>query len=160
VALIVAVIGGMVVHNALDFTRKIRRKLAIQKGLIAEAVVAHRLYVRMTGHGRLQHATLVLSFGLLVVTGFMLRYPEAWWVAGIRQYSSGAFEWRSLIHRIAGVVMLAAGGWHGWYLAFTRRGRQLLRDLLPRGRDLVDPFRVLRYNVALAPAKPAFGRFS
>ena len=160
VALIVAVIGGMVVHNALDFTRKIRRKLALQKGLIAEEPLAHRLYVRMTGHERLQHATLVLSFGLLVVTGFMLRYPEAWWVAGIRQYSSGAFEWRGLIHRIAGVVMLAAGGWHGWYLAFTARGRRLFLDLLPRGRDLVDPFRVLRYNVGLAPTKPAFGRFS
>ncbi|MEI6465496.1 MAG: cytochrome c3 family protein [Verrucomicrobiota bacterium] len=160
VALIVAVIGGMVVHNALDFTKKIRRKLALQKGLIAEEPVAHRLYVRMTGHERLQHATLVLSFGLLVVTGFMLRYPEAWWVAGIRQYSSGAFEWRGLIHRIAGVVMLAAGGWHGWYLAFTARGRRLFLDLLPRGRDLVDPFRVLRYNVGLAPTKPAFGRFS
>src|SRR5205807_1040595 len=33
VILIVAVIGGMAFHNALDFLKKIRRKLAIQKGL-------------------------------------------------------------------------------------------------------------------------------
>jgi len=159
VGLIVVVVGGMMVHNLLDFAKKIRRKLAIQKGLIEEEPVAHRLYLRMTGHERLQHATLVISFTLLVVTGFMLRYPEAWWVVGIRNLSSGAFEWRNLIHRIAGVIMLVAGFWHMAYLAFTVRGRELFIDLLPRWRDVVDPFRVLRYNLGLAPTKPAFGRF-
>jgi cytochrome b subunit of formate dehydrogenase len=126
VALIVAVIGGMVLHNLLDFIKKIRRKLAIQKGIIAEEHVAHRLHLRMSVHERLQHGALVLSFGALVVTGFML----------------------------------LAGAWHFWYLAATVRGRQLFRDLLPRWRDVTDPFRVLRYNLGLAPAKPLFGRFS
>ena len=36
VILIVAVVGGMLVHNGLDFFRKLRRKLAIQQGLIPE----------------------------------------------------------------------------------------------------------------------------
>ncbi len=159
VVLILVVVGGMVIHNVLDFIKKIRRKLAIQQGLIEEEHVAHRLYVRMTGHERLQHAALVISFAALVVTGFMLRYPEAWWVVAIRNFWSGAFEWRGVIHRVAGVVMLVAGAWHMWYLAFTVRGRQLFLDLLPRWRDCVDPFKVLRYNVGLAPTKPAFGRF-
>ena len=39
-------------------------------------------------------------------------------------------------------------------------GRALFCDLLPRRRDFTDPFRVLRYNLGLARAKPAFGRFS
>lgn len=158
--LIIVVIGGMAVHNLLDFLKKLRRKLAIQKGLIEPDHVAHRLYVRMTAHERLQHATLVISFVLLVVTGFMLRYPEAWWVVGIRNLSARAFEWRSWIHRGAGVVLLAAGAWHCGYLAFTRPGRALFRDLLPRWRDVTDPWKVLRYNLGLAPAKPAFPRFS
>lgn len=158
--LIVVVIGGMALHNLLDLLKKIRRKLAIQKGLIEPEHVAHRLYLRMTVHERLQHGALVISFVLLVVTGFMLRYPEAWWVVGIRHLSAGAFEWRSLIHRIAGVVMLTAGAWHISYLAFTRPGRALLRDLLPRWRDVTDPWKVLRYNLGLSPTKPAFPRFS
>ena len=160
VGLIVVVVGGMVTHNALDFGRKIRRKLAIQKGLITEPPIAHRLYLRMTVHERWQHAVLVLSFTALVVTGFMLRYPEAWWVVAIRNLSVRAFEWRGLIHRAAGVVMLVSGVWHFGYLGFTRPGRSLFRDLLPRKRDLTDPFAVLKYNVGLAPAKPVFGRFS
>jgi cytochrome b subunit of formate dehydrogenase len=158
--LIVVVVGGMFVHNLLDFVKKTRRKLAIQKGLIEEEHVAHRLYLRMTAHERVQHGFLVISFVLLVVTGFMLRYPEAWWVVSIRNLSARAFEWRNWIHRIAGVVMLVAGAWHVWYLAFTVPGRSLLRDLLPRWNDLTDPIAVLRYNVGLSGTKPAFGRFS
>ena len=159
VILIVAVVGGMFVHNALDFLKKIRRKLAIQKGLLEEEHVAHRLYLRMSVHERWQHVVLMLSFTLLVVTGFMLRYPEAWWVVGIRNVSVRAFEWRGWIHRIAGVVMLASGLWHFGYLAFTKPGRSLFRDILPRWRDVTDPMGVLKYNLGIAPVKPQFGRF-
>lgn len=160
VFLIVAVIGGMAVHNGLDLVKKIRRKLAIQKGLIEEGHVAHRLYLRMSVNERVQHAVLVVSFTLLVVTGFMLRYPEAWWVVALRNLNARAFEWRGLIHRVAGVVMLGAGAWHVLYLACTVRGRELFRDIRPRMRDLKDPWLVLKYNVGLAATKPQFGRFS
>ena len=159
VLLIIVVVGGMALHNLLDFIKKARRKLLIQKGIIIEHHIEHRLYLRMTAHERLQHATLVISFVLLVITGFMLRYPEAWWVQGIQHLSSRAFEWRSLIHRIAGVVMLVGGVWHVGYLAFSPNGRSLLRDLLPRWNDLTDPFKVVRYNLGLSPDKPEFGRF-
>jgi cytochrome b subunit of formate dehydrogenase len=145
VLLTVTVVGGMTVHNGLDFLKKIRRKLAMQKGLVAESQVAHRLYVRMTGHERLQHAALMLSFTLLVITGFMLRYPDSWWVSRIGRVSAHAFEWRSWIHRIAGVALIVAGLWHFGYLAFAARGRTLFCDLLPRW---------------LAGSKPLFSRFS
>ncbi len=160
VVLIVAVVGGMFLHNFLDFLKKIRRKLAIQEGIIEEEHVAHRLYLRMTLQERLQHGTLVLSFMVLVVTGFMLHYPDAWWVEAIRRASSRLFELRGLVHRIAGAVMMGAAFWHIAYLAFTEPGRSLFRDLLPQARDLTDPFKVMKYNLGLAPDKPRFGRFS
>lgn len=161
VVLIAVVVGGMFAHNLLDFVKKIRRKLAVQKGLIGEERVAHRLYLRMTAHERVQHGLLALSFVLLVISGFMLRYPEAWWVVAIRHLSSGAFEWRSLIHRGAGVVLLLVGAWHIAYLAFTTPGRALLHDLWPSKRDFIaDPWKVLKYNLGLAGEKPRFGRFS
>ncbi len=160
VLIIVVVVGGMFLHNLLDFVKKLRRKVAIQKGIIEEEHIPHRLYLRLTVNERLQHASLAISFVLLVVTGFMLRYPEAWWVVAIRNLSSHAFEWRSLIHRVAGVAMIAAGVWHLGYLAFTASGRAVFRDLLPRWRDVTDPWGVLKYNLGLAPQKPLFGRFS
>ncbi len=159
VALIVFVIGGMFVHNLLDFLRKVRRKLAIQKGVITEEYVAHRLYLRMTAHERVQHAALALTFTVLVVTGFMLHYPDAWWVVGVRRLSVRAFEWRGGVHRIAGAALIAIGVWHLAYLRFTAAGRSLFRDLLPRRSDLTDPWKVARYNLGLSPDKPRFGRF-
>jgi cytochrome b subunit of formate dehydrogenase len=158
--LIVAVVGGMVLHNGLDFAKKIRRKIAIQKGLLAEEPVPHRLYLRMTVNERLQHGTLVLSFVALVITGFMLQFPEAWWVLHIRHHVGHVFEWRGLIHRVAGIVLVSAGGWHFGYLAFTSRGRRLFLDLLPRTHDVTDAVGILRYNMGLSPSKPRFGRFS
>ncbi len=158
--LIVAVVGGMVLHNGLDFFRKVRRKIGIQKGEIVEEAVPHRLYLRMTVNERLQHGTLVLSFVALVITGFMLQFPEAWWVMHIRHRIGHLFEWRSIIHRVAGVVLVLAGLWHVLYLALTARGRRLFRDLLPVPKDLRDAAGILRYNAGLTPDRPRFGRFS
>jgi cytochrome b subunit of formate dehydrogenase len=109
---------------------------------------------------RLQHGTLVLSFVALVITGFMLQFPEAWWVMHIRNRIGHLFEWRSIIHRVAGVILVAAGVWHFGYLAVTARGRQLFRDLLPRVSDIGDALGILRYNLGLSPTKPKFDRFS
>jgi cytochrome b subunit of formate dehydrogenase len=159
ILLIVALVGGMFLHNLLDFVKKARRKLLIQKGVITVEPLEHHFYLRMTVHERLQHGTLVISFVLLVVTGFMLRYPDAWWVAGFRNLWAGAFEFRSLIHRVAGVVLLVGGVWHVYYLAFTAPGRRLFLDLLPNWRDVTDPWGVLKYNLGLSPDKPQFGRF-
>ncbi len=160
VIMIVVVVGGMLLHNVIDFLRKARRKLMIRRGLVAHDVVSHRLYLRMSGNERLQHAALLLSFLTLVVTGFMLRFPDTWWVQSIRSLSSSVFEWRSLIHRIAGATMVAASVYHICYLAFTVRGRQLIRDLLPKLQDARDAVAVLKYNLGFSRKRPQFGRFS
>lgn len=158
---ILIIVGGMVVHNALDFFKKVRRKVRGHvEGVRHAEPLPHRLYLRMTVNERLQHGALVLSFVVLVVTGFMLRFPEAWWVVGLRELNGHLFEWRGWMHRIAAVAMVAAGVWHVSYVSFTARGRELMRDLLPRLGDFRDAWGVLRYNLGLAREKPAFGRFS
>ncbi len=90
--MIVAVIGGMVLHNLLVF----RKKLALHR-------IGHpRILFRMTLLQRVQHLTLLISFFTLVLTGFALRYPSSWLaMAFINEHV------RSLIHRIAGVVLIA-----------------------------------------------------
>ena len=114
VILIVGVVGGMLLHNLLDFLRKSARQLKIRRGEIEEEPVGHSLYLRMTLSERFQHGALALSFTLLVLTGFMLRYPEAWWVLAIRRVRPGAgvFTLRSLIHRVSAVVMVVASLYH------------------------------------------------
>jgi cytochrome b subunit of formate dehydrogenase len=150
----------MLLHNLLDFFQKSKTKLQIRRGELPHKIHGHGLYVRMTLGERLQHGSLVISFLVLVITGFMLRFPEAWWVRGIQQLSDQVFDARSIIHRVAGVAMLAASFVHVWYVLFTERGKELIRDLLPRLQDGRDAVAVFKYNVGLSAVKPKFGRFS
>ncbi|MFI5252633.1 MAG: cytochrome b/b6 domain-containing protein [Bacteroidota bacterium] len=160
IILIVVVIGGMFLHNLLDFVKKSKRQLMLRRGLLPHENYGHSLYLRMTLSERLQHLCLLLSFITLVITGFMLRFPDAWWVQGIRRLSDGVFDARSIIHRVAAVVMVAASLYHIFYLAATKRGRELFIDLLPRLQDATDAISVLKYNLGISKIKPKFGRFS
>jgi len=160
IGLIVAVVGAMFLHNLIDFLRKARHQLEARRGERAEPPAGYALYLRMTLGERLQHATLMLSFTVLVVTGFMLRYPDAWWVQGIRRLSDHAFDSRSLAHRIAAAVMMLASLAHLIYLACTRRGREFFRDILPRRRDLADARTNVLHNLRVSRRAARFGRFS
>lgn len=160
IVLIVAVVGGMMVHNVLDFIRRARRRLMIRRGYLIEEHVGHSLYIRMTVEERLQHGALLVSFITLVITGFMLRYPDAWWVVAIRNLSSNIFDLRGLLHRIAAVVMIAASVYHLYYIFFTERGKQLIFDLMPKIQDIYDAIAMFKYNLGLSNYKPPFGRFS
>jgi len=160
VLLISTIIGGMVLHNLLDFYRKSKRKLMIRRGLETEEHFGHTLYVRMTLAERIQHASLLTSFFTLVVTGFMLRYPEAFWVVTIRNLNAGIFDLRGLLHRAAAIVLVVASFYHLYYIFFTERGKQLLKDLMPRWNDVTDALAVLKYNFGFSKTKPKFGRFS
>ncbi|MGQ9798772.1 MAG: cytochrome b/b6 domain-containing protein [Ignavibacterium sp.] len=160
IVLIVTIIGGMFLHNTVDLYRKGKIKKLIQAGEIVKEKHGHGLYLRMTLSERIQHATMALSFIILVITGFMLRFPESWWVSHIRDISSDAFEYRSLIHRIAAVAMITISLYHLYYILFTKRGRQLVYDLLPRWQDVKDAIGVAKFNLGFSNQKPKLDRFS
>jgi formate dehydrogenase gamma subunit len=160
VVVIVFTIGLMLLHNVLDFYRRSKNHLMIRRGLIPGPRHGKRLYLRMGLSERLQHGALAISFIALVVTGFALRYPDAWWVASVRNLSPVMFELRGLIHRIAAVVMVLASLYHVYYLLFVPRGKQLLRDFLPVRKDLTDAIGVVKYNLGLSKEKPQFARFN
>ncbi len=160
IALIFVIIGLMFIHNLIDFFRKSKIKKMKQRGLIREERHGHSLYLRMTVNERIQHATLAVSFLTLVVTGFMLSYPNSWWVSHIRDISTGAFEARSLLHRISAVIMVIVSLYHIYYIFFTVRGRQLIKDLLPRYQDIRDAVDVAKFNLGISKTKPKLDRFS
>ncbi len=160
IILIATIIGGMFIHNLLDFIKRAKRRKMIQRGLIKQEYHGHSLYLRMTVNERIQHFLLLISFFTLVITGFALRFPDAWWVRHLRDLIPGFFEVRSLLHRIAAVVMVADSIYHIFYLSFTERGKQLFKDLLPNIKDVKDAIGVFKYNLGLSPVKPKLDRFS
>lgn len=146
VSLIVMVIGGMVLHNFIIWRRKaiLRRKQE------------HRLVTRMTANQRFQHVFLFSSFIVLVLTGFALKYPTSWFaeLLGLGEHLRG------IIHRVAGVVLIATSIYHLMYIVVTRDGRRLLRDFIPVPKDASDVVGTLLYYLGLKSHKPEFARFN
>ena len=146
IVLIALTIGFMAVHNAIIWFRK---------ALLARRA-AHRTVVRMNLNQRIQHAVLVISFTVLVISGFALAWPSSpfAWLFGVSE------QLRRVVHRSAAVVMIAVGVYHLLYMTFTREGREGLRDLWWRWKDAGDLKNVLRYYLGFSSNKPEFGRFT
>ena len=158
--LLFSVLGGMFLHNLLDLIKKSKIRKLKQLGQIQEEKHGHSLYLRMTLNERIQHATMAISFMILVVTGFMLRFPDSWWVSHIRDIWTDAVEYRSWIHRISAIVMIVISLYHVYYITFTKRGRELVRDLFPKLKDFTDAVGVAKYNLGISKTKPKLDRFS
>ena len=177
--MIVGIIGLMLLHNGLDFVRRLKNRARARKA-VAELVVAtaaHRTYLRFTRNECAQHWLLASSFIALAVTGFML--TMGWnlpWVSG--QTSATL---RAGAHRVAAAVLMAVGVYHLGYLTMTARGRQIIRDMVPRltrpanllccaasclrcgppsTTDWRDLMQTVKYNLGLSSKRPQSGRFT
>ena len=103
---------------------------------------------------------LASSFIILVITGFMLKFPEAFWVNWIFLIiGKSAFEARGIIHRIASVIMVGASLYHVYYIIFTSRGRQLIKDFWVKKQDLLDMLHQLGFLIGKYKDHAKFGRF-
>jgi len=160
IIMIIVIVGGMFVHNTFDFLKKSKLKFEKRRYQTLEHRHGTGLYLRMSVQERIQHASLMISFIVLVITGFMLKYPNAWWVVPFRNTIPEFVEVRGILHRIAAVVMVAASLYHLYYIFFVKRGKELLRDLLPKIKDVHDALGVVKYNFGFAKVKPKLDRFS
>lgn len=142
--LIFLVIGGMVVHNALIWRKKVVAKRRQERKI-----------VRLSANQRAQHWLLLTSFIILVLSGFALQYPGSWlaWLLG------GSEFLRRIIHRVAAVVMLLVGTYHVLYLALSKEGRLWVKDMSPKLKDLKDLIANFGYYLGVKNEKPKIARF-
>jgi len=145
--LIACVIGGMVLHWLIDLIKRMHE------------VVHRKPQVRRMLPGEVfQHTVLALSFSVLVVTGFSLRFYDAWW-SQLFFGHEGGYAVRGYIHRGSAVVMILGSIFHAIYL-LTPRGRGFLRDMLPGWEDAKQILQKTKFNLGLSKEIPQFGRFS
>jgi cytochrome b subunit of formate dehydrogenase len=145
--LIAGTVGGMLLHNAADWLRQVwdlRKRPFV---------------IRLSASETAQHWLLATSFIVLVITGFSLRFGDAWWVQILFGWGDGeGFVVRGTIHRASGVAFMVCSTWHLIFLT-GRRGRRLLRDLLPDLRDLREAMDNVLYFLGRREHGPRFRRF-
>ncbi len=145
-SMIFAVIGGMLLHNFIIWRSKV----------VARRKTQQRFVTRMPLRFRLQHATLLTSFFVLVVTGFALKFPDSWFASMLAMGE----HMRGILHRIAAVVLIAISIYHVFDSALSREGRRLARDLFPTLDDARGAWQNLCYYLGLSSRKPEFARFN
>ncbi len=152
VALIVLTIGGMAAHNLLDYQKKLRAHFRAVK---ASAGGEMRLTLAM----RTQHFALVFLFALLAYTGFVHRFPDAWWSWPFQVLPANS-NLRGLTHRICGWSFAVLFVVHLAVLFGTKRGRGHLGELWLRLHDVKDVFANVLYNLGLAKQPAPHRRFN
>jgi formate dehydrogenase gamma subunit len=141
----------MVVHNLIImnfYMLKRRKELAGRDASVK----------RFSRNEVLQHLSLTLSFLVLLITGFALRYPESWWALGLARMGMDE-GLRGDIHRAAGVMLILTSLYHAYYMLATRRGRRELAAFQPTRRDWKDLIQNLRYHTFRSKEKVEFGRY-
>ncbi|MBU1937522.1 cytochrome b/b6 domain-containing protein [bacterium] len=147
---IIAIIGGMILHNLIIMNYQMLQAKKRQ--------TTGRLIERFDTHALVQHMALSVAFILLAITGFALKYPDAWWV---RMLSAVGFTegLRSLLHRIMAVILVAVSVYHTVYLLMMRKGRDEFKALLPEKSDFVDLINTMRFYLGLGKRTPEYGRY-
>jgi cytochrome b subunit of formate dehydrogenase len=146
ILLIVLVIGGMFAYVLMDARKHWKHHMARPQ------------VRRMDGNAIFQHAVLSVSFIVLVITGFALRYSETWFFRTAFGWDGG-FNARGIIHRVAAAVFLFSVFWHMVYLR-SPRGRDFWRGMLPGRADLAEVWQMALYFIDRRRHGPRLGRFS
>jgi cytochrome b subunit of formate dehydrogenase len=149
--LIVIVIGGMFLHNLLILVHELRIRYKKSKNQIR--------IPRFTRNELIQHTLLLSSFIILAATGFQLKYPDS--LYGEMMYSFGFNEGvRQWVHRISAIVMLVLSFYHVGYLLATSRGRDVLRGMFPKFRDITQAINTVMYYMHLTKKHPAYDNYN
>ena len=148
--LIPMTIGFMLLHNGLDWLKKLRR----QKPHHGTGEQLPRMNLKF----RITHGMVMVTFILLVITGFALKFPEAGWVELFHNIDPTS-AYRGVVHRLAAAVMMVATVYHFIHLALDRKDRKILPALLPSWQDAKDILNMFRYNLGLTDQRPTFGAF-
>ena len=114
---------------------------------------------RFDVHQLIQHMMIAVSFVLLVLTGWPLS-TKGVGVSHVLVRLFGGLEICGVVHKVAGVVMLAAAAYHLVYLAVLALSRRFRWSMVPTWKDLRDFGRNLLYFFGRRRERPRFARYT
>ncbi len=113
---------------------------------------------RFTLNERSQHALLLLSTLVLLLSGFSLLWHDIW-IGRWLLWLEGGITGRGLVHRSAAAVLMGVCIYHLLYILFTERGHSQFMLMRPRRLDLQDFLQMVRVNLGRTTERPLCDRF-
>ena len=124
-----------------------------------ETVRTERTFPRFNLAQRWEHALIILTFTVLLLTGLTQKYRQTSWSHYILA-TPERVELVRTIHRTAAAVFVFEAIYHvGLGLVLLAR-RRLSGEIFPTGRDVRDAGQMIRYLLFLAPRPPRYGKYS
>lgn len=115
--------------------------------------------VRFSLSQRVEHILLMVSFGMLCLTGLPQKFVEAGWARAILQVLGG-MDTARMLHHIFAVMLAFQFLYHVVVVLYEQLFvRPRPRSMLPGARDVRDALQTVSFLVGLRPGKPRFGRY-
>jgi len=149
----------------------------IKKYPLIKIINGKKYYLKLLPAQRIQHFILMITFILLILTGFPLKFYYYPWAKTIIK-AFGGLEVTTVIHRICGSTMVALFFYHWYYLfknlyiyyikpsikthTFSIKGMLkfiYFSPMFPRLKDIKDFIDFLKYVFFISDEKPKHERF-
>ena len=113
----------------------------------------------MTRAIRWQHGLVIVTFTLLVYSGFALTYPESWWAAPLLLGESYRYPVRGMLHRGCATILMLVLAWHVVHLIVSPKLRRCMRAAIPGLSDLRQLRGAIAYYLGWRAEPPHAGTF-
>ncbi len=118
-----------------------------------------RTFPRFNTSQRWEHAVLLVSIAVLLLTGLPQKYNTSTWSQAIIS-SPDRLNLLQTIHHIAALVLTALVLYHLGKIVYLMIRRKLPGDMLPTLQDVKDAWNMFLYLVYIKKQKPAFGKYN
>lgn len=125
----------------------------------ANGMRIERTFQRFTMGQRWEHALLILSLLVLLLTGLPQKYRTTDWSQAILS-TPDRVETIRQVHHIAAVVLTVEVVYHLGLAIYLMIRRRLPAAIFPTWRDVLDAGQMLRYLLFLSKKKPEFGKYN
>ena len=124
-----------------------------------QPIQRERTFPRFSLSQRWEHAVLLLSGFILLLTGLPQKYRE-FTISQDLLSTPDRVELIRQIHHIAAIILAFEAVYHLGRIIYLMAKRRLPGDLLPIWQDVRDAGQMLQYLLFLRSDKPKFGRYN
>jgi len=118
-----------------------------------------RTFMRFMPGQRWEHAILILSAFVLLITGLPQKYRELSWSQDLLS-TPERLEIIRQIHHIAAVILALEVIYHLGRAIYLITRRRLSANMFPNMQDVYDAWHMAQYLLFLRKDKPAFGKYN